>query len=148
MDIKKFTECLQYKYPYIKKTNYQLADKGNINELHIATWSYIDYPRPSIAELEAVYPQVLKEQKIAELKSVYKKIVYKNHDIEDKIEALAGLKPAQEILEIKNWIKAVRYVFGQVKTQVNNAVDVVSVEAIDISYNTILGQVEAYYLSL
>lgn len=83
-----------------------------------------------------------------ELKSVCKKIVYKNHDVDDKIEALAGLKTAQEVLEIKNWIKAVKYVFGQVKTQINNTVDVAGVEAIDVGYDTILGQVMAYYLSL
>lgn len=51
-------------------------------------------------------------------------VLYKNHDIDDKIEALAGLKTAQEVLEINNN------------------------EAVDVSYNTILGQVNVYYLSL
>lgn len=128
-------------YPDILDSDFMLQNDSDDRGAYIKKWTYAQ-PQPTQAELEAMYPQVLKEQKLVELKAVYKQVLYKNHDIDDKIEALAGLKTAQEILEIKNWIKAVQYVFGQVKTRINAG------EVVDVSYNAILSQVEAYYMTL
>lgn len=128
-------------YPDILDSNFRLQDDSDGRGAYIKEWKST-YPKPTQIELNNVEVVVEKEIKIVELKSVCKQVLYKNHDIDDKIEALAGLKTAQEVTEIKNWIKAVKYVFTQVKTQINNG------EAVDVSYNTILGQVEAYKSSL
>ena len=106
MNIKTILECLKYKYPDIKDTEFVLADRGDVNKLHISTWKNINYPEPTIAEIEAVYPQVLREQKLIGIREKRNKLLVKS-DVYCFVDSYNKLTATQKT-EIETYRQALR----------------------------------------
>lgn len=140
--------CIKKIYPEIRDSDFLLYDDLDEKGVYIKKWIY-SQPQPTQAELKAVYPQVLKEQKLRELKrSIASQVIYLKAPTFKQTNVGLGIYDAATAAPIVKWIKAGRQAVQEIEDKINLAISITEIEAIIFSFDSLMIRAEKIFTTL